>query len=273
MQKKLIAIDLDGTTLNTRTTIHPLNVQVLKKAQMLGHKVVIATGRPWRATRSFYDELALNTPVCNYNGSYIHNPKDTTFHTKKISIPREMVLDLEKTLHDNLFNIMCELEDIVYLVKQDPRLDGFFWRDSINVTVGEMKDILDENPTTIIIQTNTIEDNDIVLDYVNKNYPDYCCRFWGKNYETYAEIFPKHINKGEAILYIAQELNIDQQDIIAFGDASNDIELLTVAAKGVAMINGVEELRNIADEITAHSCIEGGLALHLSQLLSIEIEQ
>ena len=58
---KLIAIDLDGTTLKDEFTLHPYNVEVIKKYISLGYKFLIATGRPYRSSKKFYDELGLDT--------------------------------------------------------------------------------------------------------------------------------------------------------------------------------------------------------------------
>lgn len=266
MKKKLIAIDLDGTTLDTRTSIHPLNIRVVDYLVSLGHYVVIATGRPWRSTKEFYETLKLTTPVCNYNGSYIHHPTDKRFEVDAVSIPLNMILDLENNLSDYLTNIMCELEDQVYLKHDEKTLEGFFWRDKADVFIGDMKDVLKTNPTTIIIETKSSDYNQIVLDYVNKNYPDYICRFWSNSFVTFAEIFPKDINKGNAILKVAKKLNISQEDIIAIGDAPNDIELLKIANIGIAMANASEDLKEVADQITEKSCVDAGLAYHFVKI-------
>ena len=62
---KLIAIDCDGTLLDSITTIHKNNIETIKKLNKLGYLVVIATGRPFRASKLFYKTLELNTPIIN----------------------------------------------------------------------------------------------------------------------------------------------------------------------------------------------------------------
>ena len=68
MDKKLIAIDLDGTTLNAQSLITPKTQETLIKAQQQGHTVVIATGRPFRMSEQFYRQLKLDSAMVNFNG-------------------------------------------------------------------------------------------------------------------------------------------------------------------------------------------------------------
>ena len=72
--KKLIAIDLDGTTLNQDSIITDKTAKTLRRAIEDGHSVVIATGRPYRMSKNFYQQLQLTTPMINFNGALVHLP-------------------------------------------------------------------------------------------------------------------------------------------------------------------------------------------------------
>ena len=74
MERKLIAIDLDGTTLNNESKISSYTKEVLQKAAQAGHIVSIVTGRPNRISENFYDELNIPTPMINFNGALGHIP-------------------------------------------------------------------------------------------------------------------------------------------------------------------------------------------------------
>ncbi|MGC3008500.1 HAD hydrolase family protein, partial [Enterococcus faecium] len=71
MNKILFAIDLDGTTLNQVSLIKSKTKETLKKAINAGHQVSIATGRPFRMSHQFYQELELTTPMVNFNGALV----------------------------------------------------------------------------------------------------------------------------------------------------------------------------------------------------------
>ena len=222
---KLIVIDLDGTALLNQNTLHPYNVEVLKKYCKHGVNVVIATGRPYRSSKVFYDELELDTPIINYNGSYIHHPKPSQFKDKIITVSKEDVIKIEEDLKDYLCNIMCEYEDDVYVHKNDQWINDFFWPGETPVKYGFMKDNLDLNPCTFIIEINDPSKADEVLEYM-KNYPQYNCRFWYGKYNRFAEILPLGVNKASGIKYVIEYLGLKEDEVLTIGDAGNYIGMM-----------------------------------------------
>ncbi|RKJ32644.1 HAD-IIB family hydrolase, partial [Butyricicoccus sp. 1XD8-22] len=76
MEKHLIVLDLDGTLLTDTQTISEKTKQTIMKAKEAGHQVMIATGRPFRASQLYYNELMLTTPIVNFNGALVHHPKN-----------------------------------------------------------------------------------------------------------------------------------------------------------------------------------------------------
>lgn len=66
MQPHLICLDLDGTLLNDNKEISSYTKQVLNELQQRGHQIMIATGRPYRASQMYYHELNLTTPIVNF---------------------------------------------------------------------------------------------------------------------------------------------------------------------------------------------------------------
>ena len=66
MTKKMIAVDLDGTLLNSESQLSDFTIETIKKISKKGHQVVIATGRPYRMAKDFYDQLELNQHFLYY---------------------------------------------------------------------------------------------------------------------------------------------------------------------------------------------------------------
>ena len=94
MKPKIIAIDLDGTTLNIESQLSPRTREVLVRATKAGHFVTIATGRPFRMSDQFYKELALTTPMVNFNGGLVHKPRQVWANEMEHSISREIAFEL-----------------------------------------------------------------------------------------------------------------------------------------------------------------------------------
>ena len=110
----LLAIDLDGTLIKNFDEYDKVSFNYLKYLSKT-NKIVLATGRPWRSTRYYYEMLELDTPVINYNGALVQNPNDPNFKKTMITIPRNVVIDLIKDLEDVLINVFCEIEDEIFL--------------------------------------------------------------------------------------------------------------------------------------------------------------
>src|SRR5438067_1825539 len=72
---KLIALDLDGTLLSSRKTITPKTHTAIKAVVAAGVKIALATARPPRSVRTYYEALLLDTPTINYNGALIWDEK------------------------------------------------------------------------------------------------------------------------------------------------------------------------------------------------------
>ena len=263
---KLIVIDLDGTTLLDEFTIHPYNKEVINKYRELGYKFVIATGRPYRSSKKFYDELNLDTPIINYNGSYIHDVKESDFKPVILTVKKDDVIQIENDLQDYLCNIMCEYEDLVYIHKNDEDINSFFWQDGTPVHYGLMKDNLNIDPCTFIIEIKDAKNQIDVMKYMER-YKDYVCRFWNGRYNKFAEITPVGISKSFGIKLVCDYLNIKNDEVLAIGDAGNDICMMEDFSESCAMKNGEEEVIKTAKYVSDLPNNEGGVGDFLEKYL------
>ncbi|MGV3488053.1 MAG: HAD-IIB family hydrolase, partial [Tuberibacillus sp.] len=123
MEPYLIALDLDGTLLMSDKKIGARTKEVIEKVREAGHLVMFATGRPYRASKEYYFELGLDTPIVNFNGAYIHHPLDAEWGVFHHPIPLETINQIIDTcLEFNLQNIIVEVMDNIYIKNPDPAL-------------------------------------------------------------------------------------------------------------------------------------------------------
>jgi len=251
-KKHLIALDLDGTLLTDNKEISPKNKHVLLKAAEEGHIVVIATGRPHRASINYYHELNMDTPMVNFNGALIHHPKDKKWGALHNPMPRRTALNVVETCYDlDVYNIMAEIQDNVYLDKYDEKIIDLFQQlgQTYPFTIGNLKEELTNDPTSLLIHPKE-EHVDSLRSHLNDHHAEVIeHRKWGAPWNI-IEIVKKGLNKAVGLQKIAHYYNIPEERIIAFGDEDNDLEMIDYAGVGVAMENGIDELKSIAKHVT-----------------------
>lgn len=268
MNEHLIVLDLDGTLLTDEKEISSLTKETLFKAKEAGHQVMIATGRPYRASQLYYQELSLTTPIVNFNGALIHHPKNPMWQTIHTTVDLRVVHDVVESVHKYEYdNLIAEIMDDVYLHREDEGVLQLLHMGNPNILTGDLKNILKENPTSLLIQAD-----DVNTPIIRKHLQDVHAeliehRRWGAPFPI-IEIVHKGLSKAVGIDYIAKEMGIPRERIIAFGDEDNDLEMIEYAGIGVAMSNGIDDLKTIANEITL-SNNEDGIAKFLQDRLKL----
>lgn len=268
MEKHLIVLDLDGTLLTENQTIMPYTKEILMKAQNEGHYVMIATGRPFRASFPYYQQLNLKTPIVNFNGALVHHPFDTNWKTMHSPVSMSVVHDVVDSTHKLKYeNLIAEIKDDVYLHTQNDELKDILYMGEPKITVGNLKMNLHADPTSLLIHAKNEHIPSIRqhLQDVHAELIEH--RNWGA-YFPIVEIVRKGLSKAVGISKVSHELGIPKDRIIAFGDEDNDLEMIDYAGIGVAMGNGIEELKSIANEVTL-SNHEDGIGKFLAERLKL----
>lgn len=268
MNEHLIVLDLDGTLLNDQQKISAITKETLMKAKAAGHHVMIATGRPFRASQMYYEELGLITPIVNFNGAFVHHPRDPKWKSIHSPVNMRVVHDVIESVNNYEYNnLIAEVIDDVYIHREDQIMLNIFNTGNPRVRMGDLKVNLLEDPTSLLIQAN-----DIHVPIIRQHLQDVHAeliehRRWGAPYPI-IEIVRKGLSKAVGIDQIAKEMGIPRERIIAFGDEDNDLEMIEYAGVGVAMGNGIDLLKNIANEITLTNN-EDGVAKILQERLKL----
>lgn len=269
MRKYLIALDLDGTLLADWKTISDTTKNYLKDLRKQGHEVVIATGRPFRSSEKFYDELELDTPIINYNGGLVTNKNNPNFEPYSLTIKKEYVIDIFENNKDAIQNAFGEVGDDIYLYEDTEEIRPLIhYFNGAKLFVGDFKEILHHDTNGFLIVANKGKAQ-IIEDYVKNNYEGkVLARNWGEHYNFIIELYTPETTKGAGLKYVSEHLGYTPDDIIAFGDAHNDIEMLQYAKNGVAMINAQEVLKKHADYISEYPNTEDGIVHFLEKFLT-----
>ncbi len=268
MKNYLLVFDLDGTLLKDWESMSHETISYLREVQKLGHKIVLATGRPFRSSERFHKQLGLTTPIINYNGGLVSSRHDTKFKGYSITVDYDSIIDIIYGTRNMIENAFGEIEDDIYLWKDTEKIQPLLHNfNGARLFVGEIEEIL-SNPTNGFIIIAKKGKGPAVEEYIRANYKDrILCRNWGEKYSYCIELYTPKTNKANAIEYVSKFLGYEPDQIIAFGDGDNDIEMIQFAGLGIAMKNSHEKLKAIADEITEHSNKEDGVIKHLKKIL------
>ncbi|WP_288599792.1 Cof-type HAD-IIB family hydrolase [uncultured Streptococcus sp.] len=268
MQKKLIALDLDGTLLNSESQLSDFTVETIKKVSALGHKVIITTGRPYRMAHTYYQELELDTPMINFNGSLTHLPGKKWSEEQCLTLDKKYLLDM--VAHRDAIQadfIAGEYRNKFFITDPndqiaDPQLFGIEAFQPENQFHPER---VTSDPNCILFQTKA-EDKYALAEDMNRYYNyNLSINTWGGPLNI-LECNPKNVTKASALTYLLDKLNMDRKDLIAFGDEHNDTDMLALAGCGYAMKNASSVLLPYADFITNYTNDEDGVARQLREL-------
>lgn len=268
-KKHLIAIDLDGTLLTDEKTISERTKTTIQTAKDLGHEVVIATGRPFRASIQYYKELELATPIVNFNGAYVHHPINKgwgSYHTPLDLNTAHTIIDAAENF--KVKNILAEVIDDVYLHRHDDTIREIFSMGNPQIKTGNLLELLRDDPTSVLIHPD-----DDTVDTIREHLSDAHAevidhRKWGAPWNV-IEIVKSGLNKAVGLKKVSDYYQIPKERIIAFGDEDNDLEMIDYAGHGVAMGNAIDELKSVSKHVTKTNN-EDGIALYLEDLLGIK---
>lgn len=265
--KKLIAVDVDGTLVNSEGVITPRTRDALIAATKAGHEVMIVSGRPTYGIRE--QALALGFDkfggvLSAYNGGQLYDFKEKKIlanHPMDYDLAMEM-LEFSKSLD---LEIMVPYGEFIYTDKAD---NFYSNRESgmLNMEVKAIADIRDRLnfvPNKILFAQDP-EKLDRPCAKLKEKFGRLTEQV--KSARFYYEVMPKGLSKGSSIIEACKIFGIDIKDTIIFGDEMNDLSMFEVAGTGVAMGNAVEPIKKLADYVTL-SNNEDGIAYYLENFV------
>lgn len=262
---KLIALDIDGTLNNDEKRITPKTREALIQAQKEGATVVLASGRPTSGFKREVEALELKKHhglILSYNGGAIIDVETNETLYKK-SIPLDLAKDFLRRAEE--FDVTPIVDNGTHIYTNAP--DGFQIRyESENnlLAINEVENIaeaLDFSPVKLLIAAPEETLKPLIPDLTEPFIADLSAIL---SAPFYLEVTMPGISKRHSLEKICEKLNILPSEVIAFGDAENDLSMLEFAGHAVAMGNACDALKEIADEVTLTNN-EDGIAVTLAK--------
>lgn len=274
INKKLIALDLDGTTLNNNSQLSELTIKTLKTAVAAGHVVSIVTGRPNRISEQFYDQLGLKSPMINFNGNLGILPHEQWPLEYEYNVDKDIVAELLSKKNELGIKLIAIEGRDLFMANRGATIDmGFFptiLKAGQQLTHQNLQD--HHNPISITVAVEP-EAMVTMTSYVETHFGDQVSISpWGGKYSI-VEIAAKGIQKATGVKILSDYYGIYQADIIAIGDEHNDTTMIDYAGLGVAMKNAIPSIKNAANMITKYTNEEDGVAKFLNHQLDLQLAE
>lgn len=261
----LVALDIDGTTLNEDGSISDAVIGQVQRLAEAGHEVMLATGRSVAATLPVLDRLGIapRFVVCSNGAITLHRDADAPMGYRREWVesfdPSDVLISIRANLGSARFAVEDEHGFFRYT---EPFPDGTIGIDSAHV---EFDELLRHAATRVVVISpdHDMEDFLQIVERMGLHRVSYTV-----GWTAWLDIAPDGVNKATAMERVRTELGILRSRVMAVGDGRNDIDLLTwasVEGRGVAMGQSPAEVIAVASETTA-SVLDDGLAHVLGTL-------
>ena len=278
---KLVAIDLDGTLLNSYGEVTPRTKEQITKAVEKGVEVVLASGRPISSVEDLANDLNANHYLISGNGAVVYD-----MHKEEIVydnfLKKDQVLQIIKICDENsiYYNIYTENEVLTKSLnyntlfyysenthKQEEKRTNINIVDDVysyveklegnqflKITVCDESRVvfnniikkLEEVPNIDILEVAHMSKK-IIKNGTDEVLVEYC----------YTEITNQNVHKWAALEFIINDMGITKEEVIAIGDNVNDKEMVEGAGLGVAMGNATPEMKEIANDVVSSNNEDG----------------
>jgi Cof subfamily protein (haloacid dehalogenase superfamily) len=241
---RLVAIDLDGTLLNDKKEISGQTAAALHSLPASGVKVIIASARPPRSVRQIYRQLRLDTWQINYNGALIWDEPASraVFHQPMSGALARAIIDLARD-QDDAFLASCEILDKWFTDRIEKNHTTETSRLFQPDVIAPLDQFCNQPVTKVLLHGNPKAIDQLELTLAR----DFAGKITIVRTEPQLlQITYKNVSKAAALKMIARHYNVPLEQIMAIGDAPNDLEMLELSGVAVAMDNAHPSIRRAA---------------------------
>ncbi len=266
---RLLAIDIDGTLVNRYGTISDRDREALSRAQEAGIQVALSTGRGLQATVGIIRELSLDSYHVLFDGALVSR-LDSSEEIYASPISKELVRQMIDAAHE--CRVDLELFTVTHYFVERETWSSQAHRDFFSTypTIVDFRQVWERervikgglvsiSPEEAVKTADFRRQLEHHLDFSLARTPAYP----GVNFFN---VLAPGVSKGKALEKLAAHLEVPLSEVIAVGDGTNDISLLTTAGLAIAMGNAEDEVKSIADYVTL-DVDHSGLAAAIEAIL------
>ena len=269
MAYKIIFSDIDGTLLSTKNNVSDFTTQQIQKIKNTIPFILISARMP-KSMKYLQTALQIeNEPIICYNGALIQHQGKTIFSE---TIPASVLEKIYETSLDYNINLGLYYDDEWYVEVDSERVQKEIFNTKAIPVFSPITNIINQWKSTAkeahkIMCMGKEKNIDDIFAVLTANFKDVLHIY--RSNATLIEIASKKVSKLSGIKKILETFypfNIDE--VVAFGDNYNDMEMIAEVGCGVAMGNARQEVKEIADKITTNNT-DNGVAVFLKELYSL----
>lgn len=258
----LIALDLDGTLLNSALKLSERNAEAVRRAGESGVRVVLATSRWFGLARRTADRLGLDSPLVCSNGAVIRRPQDDN-ELLHLRLDQEVAREVTTLGDERGWEMFTTIEDATFMRAQ-PGATPESLPGGLRISDRQADEVARGQPTAVLVFGD-----DAVHEVSQRLLPSYdgpACRQARRakfslnrpiNLPPYVILTHPDADKASALEIVCREMDVPLSDVMAMGDSESDRSMLRVAGLGIAMGNSPDEVKRAAAHVAPSNDADG----------------
>jgi 5-amino-6-(5-phospho-D-ribitylamino)uracil phosphatase len=242
---RMIVTDLDSTLLTDDKRITENSQRVIRKCQIQGIRIVFATARPWRAVYPYLKDIPCDA-IIYHNGTTVQAKGEILGSPHRIPVSRvqEILANIQRDFPAKKLSV--EMNDTLYA--NFPVATYWSYTDGITT---DFSDLPAGKADKVIAEISSMEEFQQIQSHLTEaEYGQICER-------QLCLMMHRNASKLNGIHSLCRHWQMSLDEVIAFGDDHNDLEMIRACGTGVAMANGIPEVHQAADHVTLSNNEEG----------------
>lgn len=267
MNIKLVAFDMDGTLLNSRHELSPETIRALYKLKEKGIICVICTGRSIAGLEKYPEVLDLDMPVITFNGAVIID-SDKIKILNAFLLQKEYALKIWQLSEEYNTNLIIWSDNKPYCNRINEQT--LFYSNVLKMPLVEIENVQDFIENHQITKMMFFDHENKIKDFKSNisKIKDFNVNYCMSN-QYMLEFFNIQASKANALDFLRRYYNITPEQMMAFGDGENDIDMLDYVGFGIVMENALDSVKVHGKYITKTND-EDGVAFAIDKFIFSE---
>jgi hypothetical protein len=252
---RLVALDLDGTLLNSALKLSERDAEAVRRALDKGVKIVLATSRWFGLARRTADRLGIDTPLVCSNGAVVRRPRDDS-ELLHLRLDQEIAREVTALGDERGWEMFTTIGDATFM-RAPPGVSPESLPGGLRTSERQADEVARGQPTTVLVF------GDDAVDEISQRFlPAYDGR---AKFSVNRPInLPPHVvlthpdaDKASALEIVCHQMDVPLSNVMAMGDSESDLTMLRLAGLGIAMDNSPDEVKRAALHVAPSNDADG----------------